>query len=78
MCGTEGWFVDMVSDDRERRPRACLQHEIIPRHEKKLTSQHELAIWQPAWPTREQQESVCNRRRRTSRVVQGRVAVGDA
>lgn len=25
---------------------------------KKLTSQHELAIWQPAWPTREAQESV--------------------
>lgn len=26
----------------------------------KLTSQHELAIWQPAWPTINQQKSVLN------------------
>lgn len=48
---TEGWFVDMLTRTAGHPDYA---HGIC----EKLTSQHELAIWQPAWPTRDTQESV--------------------
>lgn len=48
-----GCLVDMLTTSGNPKQRE-LGRDTAGAEKKKLTSQHELAIWQPAWPTEEQ------------------------